>query len=146
MGLMVTPIGGYLYNVHVHGTYKVVKMGLMVRLMVHWRLHVLYMCISSFITQYMLIHTQDSNESVAIEACEFWLTLAEQIGICKGTLTPFLGRYIHVHVFSYVHLHVRIHLHVHVCMHVFSYVHLHVCIHIFTCTSTCTCTCTYACI
>ena len=46
----------------------------------------------------MLIHTQDSNESVAIEACEFWLTLAEQIGICKGTLTPFLGRYIHVHV------------------------------------------------
>lgn len=45
-----------------------------------------------YIIEYMLIHTQDSNESVAIEACEFWLTLAEQIGICKGTLTPFLGR------------------------------------------------------
>lgn len=30
----------------------------------------------------MLIRTQDSEESVALEACEFWLTLSEQ-NICR---------------------------------------------------------------
>lgn len=40
----------------------------------------------------MLMRTQDSNETVALEACEFWLTLAEQ-SICMEALTPFLGRY-----------------------------------------------------
>lgn len=40
----------------------------------------------------MLIRTQDSNETVALEACEFWLTLAEQ-SICMEALAPFLNRY-----------------------------------------------------
>ncbi len=43
--------------------------------------------------QYMLLRTQDSNETVALEACEFWLTLAEQ-SICMEALAPFLDRYI----------------------------------------------------
>lgn len=40
----------------------------------------------------MLIRTQDSNETVSLEACEFWLTLAEQ-SICMEALAPFLNRY-----------------------------------------------------
>ena len=43
--------------------------------------------------QYMLVRTQDKNESVALEACEFWLTLAEQ-SICFEALAPYLNRYI----------------------------------------------------
>ena len=39
----------------------------------------------------MLIRTQDSDENVALEACEFWLTLAEQ-SICKECLSPYLSR------------------------------------------------------
>ena len=39
--------------------------------------------------QYMLQRTQDSDENVALEACEFWLTLAEQ-PICKEVLTSHL--------------------------------------------------------
>ncbi|ETN63269.1 importin beta-2 [Anopheles darlingi] len=42
------------------------------------------------IIEYMLIRTQDSDET-ALEACEFWLTLAEQ-AICKEVLTPHLAR------------------------------------------------------
>ena len=49
---------------------------------------ILYICL---VLQYMLIRTQDSDENVALEACEFWLTLAEQ-QICKECLTPYLGR------------------------------------------------------
>ncbi|KAK1877906.1 Transportin-2 [Dissostichus eleginoides] len=49
------------------------------------------------IIQYMLQRTQDPDENVALEACEFWLTLAEQ-PICKevwpdtwrSELTPIL--------------------------------------------------------
>ena len=41
----------------------------------------------------MLIRTQDSEDSVALEACEFWLALAEQ-PICKQVLQPFLPRYV----------------------------------------------------
>ncbi|NXO86697.1 TNPO2 protein, partial [Sitta europaea] len=41
------------------------------------------------IIQYMLQRTQDSDENVALEACEFWLTLAEQ-PICKDVLTAHL--------------------------------------------------------
>ena len=41
--------------------------------------------------QYMLVRTQDSNEAVSLEACEFWLTLADQT-ICKEALAPHLGR------------------------------------------------------
>ena len=45
-------------------------------------------------SQYMLIHTGDSNENVAIEACEFWLTLAEQKSVCQEALSPHLNRYV----------------------------------------------------
>ncbi|MGH0176976.1 UNVERIFIED_CONTAM: hypothetical protein FKN15_074007 [Acipenser sinensis] len=41
------------------------------------------------IIQYMLQRTQDSDENVALEACEFWLTLAEQ-PICKEVLSGHL--------------------------------------------------------
>uniref|UniRef100_A0A2I3S249 Transportin 2 n=2 Tax=Pan TaxID=9596 RepID=A0A2I3S249_PANTR len=41
------------------------------------------------IIQYMLQRTQDHDENVALEACEFWLTLAEQ-PICKEVLASHL--------------------------------------------------------
>ncbi|KAJ8345845.1 hypothetical protein SKAU_G00300380 [Synaphobranchus kaupii] len=41
------------------------------------------------IIQYMLQRTQDPDENVALEACEFWLTLAEQ-PICKEVLAGHL--------------------------------------------------------
>ena len=37
--------------------------------------------------QYMLMRTQDGDDGVALEACEFWLSLAEQ-PICKEVLSP----------------------------------------------------------
>lgn len=40
------------------------------------------------IIEYMLIRTQDQDET-ALEACEFWLTLAEQ-SCCKDVLGPYL--------------------------------------------------------
>ena len=43
------------------------------------------------ISQYILLRTQDGDEAVALEACEFWLTLAEQ-SICKDILAPHLPR------------------------------------------------------
>ena len=43
----------------------------------------------------MLLRTQDSEESVALEACEFWLALAEQ-PICKQVLGQYLQRLIPV--------------------------------------------------
>lgn len=43
------------------------------------------------IIEYMLLRTQDQDESVALEASEFWLSLAEQ-NICKDVLTPHLPR------------------------------------------------------
>ncbi|KAK2501848.1 hypothetical protein MC885_019389, partial [Smutsia gigantea] len=45
------------------------------------RTQALMLHIDSFI-EYMLQRTQDQDENVALEACEFWLTLAEQ-PICK---------------------------------------------------------------
>lgn len=42
-----------------------------------------------FLLQYMLQRTQDPDENVALEACEFWLTLAEQ-PICKEMLSGHL--------------------------------------------------------
>lgn len=39
----------------------------------------------------MLLRTQDSDESVALEASEFWLTLADQ-SICKEVLAPHLAK------------------------------------------------------
>ncbi|TNN80586.1 Transportin-2 [Liparis tanakae] len=41
------------------------------------------------IIQYMLQRTQDPDENVALEACEFWLTLAEQ-PVCKEMLSGHL--------------------------------------------------------
>ena len=43
----------------------------------------------------MLGRTQDPNDTVALEACEFWLSLADQ-PICKEVLTPYLARLIPV--------------------------------------------------
>lgn len=41
----------------------------------------------------MLIRTQDPDDNVALEACEFWLSLAEQ-DVCREVLPPHLGRLI----------------------------------------------------
>src|SRR5882757_1710916 len=38
----------------------------------------------------MLMRTQDQDENVALEACEFWLSLAEQ-PICKEVLSRHLS-------------------------------------------------------
>lgn len=43
----------------------------------------------------MLMRTQDQDEAVALEACEFWLSLAEQ-HICKEALSPYLTRLVPV--------------------------------------------------
>ncbi len=43
----------------------------------------------------MLMRTQDQDDGVALEACEFWLSLAEQ-PICKDVLTPHTDRLIPV--------------------------------------------------
>ena len=43
----------------------------------------------------MLLRTQDSEESVALEACEFWLALAEQ-PICRQVLGQYVQRLIPV--------------------------------------------------
>lgn len=42
-------------------------------------------------SQYMLQRTQDQDENVALEACEFWLTLAEQ-PVCKEVLCGHLSQ------------------------------------------------------
>lgn len=39
----------------------------------------------------MLQRTQDADENVALEACEFWLTLAEQ-PVCKDALSQHLAQ------------------------------------------------------
>lgn len=46
---------------------------------------------SMYLLQYMLMRTQDPDEGVALEACEFWLSLADQ-PICKEALSPHLTR------------------------------------------------------
>lgn len=46
-----------------------------------------------FALQYMLIRTQDPDEGVALEACEFWLSLAEQ-EVCREVLPAHLERLI----------------------------------------------------
>ncbi|CAH0394310.1 unnamed protein product [Bemisia tabaci] len=47
------------------------------------------------IIEYMLQRTQDPDEGVALEACEFWLSFAEHL-ICKEALAPHLPRLIPV--------------------------------------------------
>lgn len=51
------------------------------------------------IIEYMLLRTQDPDEGVALEACEFWLSLAEQ-PVCRTVLGPHLSRLIPVLVRS----------------------------------------------
>lgn len=43
----------------------------------------------------MLIRTQDPDDGVALEACEFWLSLAEQ-PICKDVLASHLDKLVPV--------------------------------------------------
>lgn len=50
----------------------------------------------------MLQRTQDPDENVALEACEFWLTLAEQ-PICKEMLSGHLVQWV-VYFLNYVML------------------------------------------
>ncbi|PIO71475.1 HEAT repeat protein, partial [Teladorsagia circumcincta] len=38
----------------------------------------------------------DPNENIAVEACEFWLSLAENSDVCKELLSPFLGKLVPV--------------------------------------------------
>jgi len=52
-----------------------------------------YLCF--FQLQYMLMRTQDPDDSVALEACEFWLSLAEQ-PICRDVLTTHIDKLIPV--------------------------------------------------
>jgi len=51
------------------------------------------------IIDYMLLRTQDPDEGVSLEACEFWLSLAEQ-SICREALQPHLPRLVPVLVRS----------------------------------------------
>lgn len=55
------------------------------------------------IIEYMLMRTQDIDEGVALEACEFWLSLAEQ-PICKEALAPHLTRLVPILVSSLLSL------------------------------------------
>ncbi|TFK65620.1 transportin-PC [Pluteus cervinus] len=43
------------------------------------------------VAEYMLYSTKDKNESVALEACEFWLTFAEDVELAPY-LRPLLGK------------------------------------------------------
>jgi transportin-1 len=43
------------------------------------------------VAEYMLYSTKDKNENVALEACEFWLTFAEDADLA-GSLAPLLPR------------------------------------------------------
>ena len=43
----------------------------------------------------MLMRTQDPDDGVALEACEFWLSLAEQ-PICSNVLAPHIERLVPV--------------------------------------------------
>ena len=43
----------------------------------------------------MLLRTQDTDDAVALEACEFWLVLADQ-PICRDALREHMARLIPV--------------------------------------------------
>lgn len=45
--------------------------------------------------QFMLLRTQDPDENLALEACEFWPLLAEQ-PVCHDVLDPYLERLVPV--------------------------------------------------
>uniref|UniRef100_A0A8R1XN05 Transportin-1 n=1 Tax=Onchocerca volvulus TaxID=6282 RepID=A0A8R1XN05_ONCVO len=46
------------------------------------------------IVEFMLLRTQDPNEATALEACEFWLALAENPQVCREALLPYLPKLI----------------------------------------------------
>ncbi|CAD6192567.1 unnamed protein product [Caenorhabditis auriculariae] len=48
------------------------------------------------VVDYIILKTEDSNEAVALEACEFWLSLAENNDICRQLLGPFLPKLVPV--------------------------------------------------
>ncbi|KAK6022489.1 HEAT repeat protein, partial [Ostertagia ostertagi] len=48
------------------------------------------------VIDYIIMKTQDPNENIAVEACEFWLSLAENSDVCKELLSPFLGKLVPV--------------------------------------------------
>ena len=41
--------------------------------------------------QYMMERTQDNDDGVSLESCEFWLSLAEQ-PVCREVLAPYIDR------------------------------------------------------
>jgi len=43
------------------------------------------------IIEYMLLTSQDGDDAVALEACEFWLMIADQ-PICRDVLQPYLDK------------------------------------------------------
>jgi len=43
------------------------------------------------INEYMLLTSQDSDDAVALESCEFWLMIADQ-PICRDVLQPYLDK------------------------------------------------------
>ncbi|CAJ0950774.1 unnamed protein product, partial [Mesorhabditis belari] len=48
------------------------------------------------VVTYIIVKTQDPNEAIALEACEFWLALAENGEICKEVLAPYLDQLVPV--------------------------------------------------
>lgn len=50
----------------------------------------------SSIVEYMLLRTQDRDDGVALEACEFWLSLAEQAPVCRELLAPYMEKLVPV--------------------------------------------------
>ena len=52
-------------------------------------------CSHGDLLQYMLLRTQDPDDSVALEACEFWLSLAE-LPMCRDVLTAHIGKLVPV--------------------------------------------------
>lgn len=55
----------------------------------------------------MLQRTQDPDENVALEACEFWLTLAEQ-PICKEMLSGHLVQWVVYYSICCIYLYLNI--------------------------------------
>lgn len=43
----------------------------------------------------MLVRTQDGDETLALEACEFWLSIAEQT-VCREVLGPHMEQLVPV--------------------------------------------------
>ncbi|ULU04712.1 hypothetical protein L5515_013596 [Caenorhabditis briggsae] len=48
------------------------------------------------VIEYIIKKTQDHNESIALEACEFWLSIAENNEICRTMVLPHLDKLIPV--------------------------------------------------